>query len=161
MQSKFMTYPAHARAVASLGLPLVGGHLAQFAIGITDAIMLGWYGVDALAAVTLASSYFFALFLLGAGFAFAVMPMVAGFAAEEDEVSIRRATRMGLWLSVAFAIVVMPLMIWSEAVLIFLWQDPTVSADAQHYLRIAGFGLFPFLIAMVIKSYLAALEKVG
>ncbi len=159
MQSKFMTYPAHARAVATLGLPLVGGHLAQFSIGITDTIMLGWYGVDALAAVTLASSYFFALFLLGAGFAFAVMPMVAGFAAEEDEVSIRRATRMGLWLSIAFAVAVMPLMIWSEAVLLLLWQDPSVAADAQSYLRIAGFGMFPFLIAMVLKSYLAALEK--
>lgn len=159
MQSKFMTYPAHARAVATLGLPLVGGHLAQFSIGITDTIMLGWYGVDALAAVTLASSYFFALFLLGAGFAFAVMPMVAGFAAEEDEVSIRRATRMGLWLSIAFAVAVMPLMIWSEAVLLLLWQDPSVAADAQSYLRIAGFGMFPFLIAMVIKSYLAALEN--
>ena len=50
-----MTYRGHARAIALLGLPLIGGHLAQFAIGLTDTVMLGWYGVEALAAVTLAS----------------------------------------------------------------------------------------------------------
>lgn len=159
MQSKFMSYPAHVKAVSVLGLPLVGGHLAQIAIGVTDTIMLGWYGVDELAAVTLASSYFFVLFLMGAGFAFAVMPMVATFAAEDDEVSIRRVTRMGLWLSLGYGVLIMPLMIWSEALLLGIGQTASVAADAQHYLRIAGFGMFPWLVAMVIKSYLAALEK--
>ena len=97
--SKVMTYPDHFKAIAILGLPLIGGHLAQFAIGLTDTVMLGWYGVEALASVTLASSYYFVLFLFGAGFGWAVMPMVATAAAEEDETSIRRSTRMGLWLS--------------------------------------------------------------
>lgn len=159
MQSKFMSYPAHGRAVTTLGLPLVGGHLAQIAIGVTDTVMLGWYGVDALAAVTLASSYFFVLFLMGAGFAFAVMPMVATFDAEDDEISIRRVTRMGLWLSLAYAVVIMPFMIWSEVLLLLLGQTETVAVDAQNYLRIAGYGMFPWLVAMVVKSYLAALER--
>jgi MATE family multidrug resistance protein len=159
MQSKFMSYPSHASAVTTLGLPLVGGHLAQIAIGVTDTVMLGWYGVDALAAVTLASSYFFVLFLMGAGFAFAVMPMVATFDAEDDEISIRRVTRMGLWLSLAYAVVIMPFMIWSEALLLLMGQTETVAADAQNYLRIAGYGMFPWLVAMVVKSYLAALER--
>ena len=154
-----MSYPAHARAVTTLGLPLVGGHLAQIAIGVTDTVMLGWYGVDALAAVTLASSYFFVLFLMGAGFAFAVMPMVATFDAEDDEISIRRVTRMGLWLSLAYAVVIMPFMIWSEALLLLMGQTETVAADAQNYLRIAGYGMFPWLVALVVKSYLAALER--
>ena len=154
-----MSYPAHARAVTTLGLPLVGGHLAQIAIGVTDTFMLGWYGVDALAAVTLASSYFFVLFLMGAGFAFAVMPMVATFDAEDDEISIRRVTRMGLWLSLAYAVVIMPFMIWSEALLLLMGQTETVAADAQNYLRIAGYGMFPWLVALVVKSYLAALER--
>lgn len=154
-----MSYPSHASAVTTLGLPLVGGHLAQIAIGVTDTVMLGWYGVDALAAVTLASSYFFVLFLMGAGFAFAVMPMVATFDAEDDEISIRRVTRMGLWLSLAYAVVIMPFMIWSEALLLLMGQTETVAADAQNYLRIAGYGMFPWLVAMVVKSYLAALER--
>ena len=58
----------HLRAHLSLGLPLIGSHIAQMAINITDTVMLGWYGVDELAAVVLGSSTFFVLFILGSGF---------------------------------------------------------------------------------------------
>ncbi|WP_375228414.1 MATE family efflux transporter [Roseobacter sp. S98] len=154
-----MTYPDHSRAVLRLGLPLAGGHLAQIAIGVTDTVMLGWYGVDALAAVTLGSTFFFTLMIFGSGFAWAVMPLVASFVAEGDETGVRRATRMGLWLSIGFALLALPLMIWSEPVLLFTGQEPGVAADAGAYLQIAGLGIFPALLVMVLKSYLAALER--
>lgn len=154
-----MTYPGHARAIAVLGLPLIGGHLAQFAIGLTDTVMLGWYGVTELAAVTLAGSYFFVLFLMGSGFGQAVMPMVAASAAEGDEVQIRRTTRMGLWLSLLFCVAAMPLLWWSEPILLALGQGAEVSEMAARYLRVAGWGLIPALLVMALKSYLAALER--
>lgn len=159
MARETTTYSAHVRALLALGLPLIGGHLAQFAIGLTDAVMLGWYGVEALAAITLAGTYFFVLFLMGSGFAWAVMPMVAAFAAEEDETSLRRVTRMGLWLSAVFAAASMPLLWFSEPILLALGQDAGVAADAADYLRVAGWGIFPALLVMVIKSYLAAMER--
>ncbi|MDD9726275.1 MATE family efflux transporter [Roseovarius sp. SK2] len=56
------TYRAHARAALNLGLPLVGSHLAQLAITLTDALMLGWYSVEALAAEVLGGTLFFVLF---------------------------------------------------------------------------------------------------
>lgn len=154
-----MTYGGHAKAILFLGLPLIGGHLAQYAIGLTDTVMLGWYSVEALAAVTLSHSYFFVFFMLGSGFALAVMPMVAAAAARDDEVSVRRATRMGLWLSLGFALLVMPIMWKAKTVLGLLGQTPEVAEAGGEYLRIAGFGLIPALLVMVIKSYLAALER--
>jgi MATE family, multidrug efflux pump len=157
--SALMSYPGHVRAIAVLGLPLIGGHLAQFAIGLTDTVMLGWYGVTALAAVTLASSYFFLFFMLGSGFAFAVMPMVAASAASGDDVAIRRTTRMALWLSMVYALVVMPALWWSGQILQLLGQSEDVATLAAQYLRVAGWGLIPALIVMVLKSYLAALER--
>ena len=154
-----MSYPGHVRAILVLGLPIIGSNLGQFAIGLTDTVMLGWYGVEALAAVTLAASYFFVLFLMGSGFAWAVMPMVAAYDAEGDEIGLRRATRMGLWLSTMFAVLAMPLLWWSEPVLRALGQNEIVAGQAAQYLRIAGWGIFPALFVMVLKSYLAALER--
>ncbi|MEM8537770.1 MAG: MATE family efflux transporter [Pseudomonadota bacterium] len=154
-----MTYGAHLRAVLVLGLPLVGGHLAQFAIGLTDTVMLGWYGVDALAAVTLAGTLFYVFFLLGSGFAWAVMPMVAAFETKSDQTNVRRATRMGMWLSLGFAAFAVPFFIWSEPILLLLGQQPSVASDAAIYLKIAGWGIFPALMMMVLKSYLAALSR--
>ncbi|WP_425045561.1 MATE family efflux transporter [Primorskyibacter sp. S87] len=159
MTTQAMTYGGHVRAISKLGLPLIGGHLAQFAIGLTDTVMLGWYGVEALAAVTLAGSYFFVFFLMGSGFGWAVMPMVAAAEAKGDQTSIRRATRMGLWLSLAFATLVMPVFWWSESILLALGQGADVAARAGQYLRIGGWGIIPALLVMVLKSYLAALER--
>ncbi|WP_394198301.1 MATE family efflux transporter [Litoreibacter albidus] len=156
-----MTFTQHLRAVLVLGLPLVGSHLAQFAVQMVDTIMLGWYDTTALAASVLATSFFFVVFIMGAGFSFAVMPMVAEAAASDNSTRIRRVTRMGLWLSVLYALLFLPLMVWSDPLLRSLGQDPELSALAQEYLRIAGFGLFPALLVMVIKSYLAALERTG
>ena len=154
-----MTYTGHARAILWLGLPLIGGHLAQFAIGLTDTVMLGWYGVAELAAITLAASYFFVFFILGAGFALAVMPMVAAAAASQDQIAVRRITRMGLWLSLGYAVLALPAMIWAGPILRVLGQGDEVSTLAAQYLRVAGWGLIPALLVMVLKSYLAALER--
>lgn len=149
----------HARAILSLGLPLVGSHLAQFGLHVTDTVMLGWYGVLPLAAAVLGASSFFVMFILGSGFAKAVMPMVAAAQARGDEVQVRRVTRMGLWLSIMFGMLIYPVFWWSEAVLLGLGQKPDVAALAQDYLRIAGLGMIPALLVMVLKSHLAALER--
>ncbi|MEM6940496.1 MAG: MATE family efflux transporter [Pseudomonadota bacterium] len=154
-----MTYSGHARAILTLGLPLIGGHLGQVAIGVTDTVMLGWYSVEALAAVTLGSTYFFVLMIFGSGYAWAVMPMVATFAAEEDDTSIRRATRMGIWLSLGFACCALPVMLLAGPLLRMLGQGEALAADAGAYLAVAGWGIFPALLVMVLKSYLAALER--
>ena len=158
-KSTQMPYGQHAKAIMSLGLPLIGGHLAQFSIGLTDTVMMGWYSVEGLAAVTLASTFFFVLFIFGSGFAQAVMPLVASQYAENDDLQMRRTTRMGLWMSFVFAIAVMPMFYFSGGILLVLGQEPELAADAQAYLRIAGWGVIPALGVMVLKSYLAALER--
>ena len=87
------------RSFLTLGLPLIGSQLAQYLINLTDTLMMGWYGVDDLAAVVLANSIVFVLILVGAGFGWAVMPLVAAAVENGDHVQARRVTRMGLWAS--------------------------------------------------------------
>ncbi len=154
-----LSYPAHARATLVLGLPLIGSHLAQSALHVTDTVMLGWYGVTELAAVVLGASAFFVVFILGAGFAQAVMPMVAAALGRGDEVQVRRDTRMGIWLSIGFGALTYPLFWWSEPILLRLGQEPDVARLAQEYMRIAGLGMIPALIVMTLKSFLAALTR--
>lgn len=157
--TKPLTFPAHARATLALGLPLIGSHLAQMALHVVDTVMLGWYGVTELAAVVIGSSSFFVVFILGSGFAQAVMPMVAASLGEGDEAQVRRDTRMGLWLSAGFGIATYPLFWHSGVVLTALGQKPEVAALAQDFLRMAGLGMVPALLVMALKSYLAALNR--
>ncbi|MDJ1016631.1 MAG: MATE family efflux transporter [Paracoccaceae bacterium] len=152
------TVRAQARTLMALGLPLIGSHLAQIAIVTTDTLMLGWYGVLPLAAVSLASPIFFAILVLGSGFAWAVMPMVASSAAVGDDRQVRRTTRMGLWLSVLFGIVATPFFFFFEEGFLAIGQEAEVSALAGDYMAVIGFALTPALIVMLMRSYLSALE---
>lgn len=158
-----MTQPlsrtAHARATLALGLPLIGSHLAQMALHVTDTVILGWYGVAELAAVVLGTSAFFLVFILGSGFAQAVMPMVAQALARGEEAQVRRDARMGLWLSIGFGTLSYPLFWVSGSILLAAGQKPDVATLAQDFLRIAGLGMVPSLLVMVLKSYLAALQR--
>lgn len=153
------TNAAHARETLVLGLPLIGSHLAQMALHVTDTVMVGWYGVVPLAAVVLGASSFFIVFVVGSGFAKAVMPMVAAALGRGDETQVRRDTRMGLWLSIAYGIIVLPIFWWSGPILLALGQDPGVTAIAQDYMRIVGFGMVSALAVTVLQSYLSALHR--
>lgn len=154
-----LTYRQHARAVLGLGLPLVGSHLAQFAITLTDAAMLGWYNVESLAAGVLGGEMFFVFFIMGSGFAWAVMPMVASAQGAGEDAQVRRVTRMGLWASMLFGCLALPLLLFTEDILRALGQTDEVSRLAGDYNRINGWAIWPALLVMVLKSYLAALER--
>ncbi|MBU0642904.1 MAG: MATE family efflux transporter [Alphaproteobacteria bacterium] len=153
------TYMEHARRILVLGLPLAGSQLAQFAVHMTDVIMMGWYGLDELAALVLASGFWFVLFILLAGFAFAVMPLVATAAGRGDVTMVRRATRMAIWLSIIAAVVIYPVFGFSDEVLVALGQQPHIAAMAKPYLAVAGFEMIPALVVAVFRSYFSALER--
>ena len=152
-------YAPHLRATLALGLPLVGSHLARMAIGVADTVMVGWYGVVELAALVIATSFFHIMFFLGMGFGIGVMGLIAAAIARDDQIEVRRSTRMALWLSIVFAVLSLPPLWFSEPILLAIGQKPEVAALAQDYLRIAGFGLLPVLCGLTLNSYLAAMER--
>jgi multidrug resistance protein, MATE family len=107
----------------------------------------------------LGSTMFFSMFILGSGFAQAVMPLVATALGAGDETQVRRDTRMGIWLSIGYGILIYPAFWWSETLLLALGQGPDVAALGQDFMRIAGLGMVPALMVMALKSYLAAVGR--
>lgn len=154
-----MSIARHLRAILLLGLPLIGSNLAQMLLNVTDTVMVGWYGVEALAALVLGTSFFFSIFMLGNGIALAMMGRVSASLGAGDELQVRRDTRMGMWLSILFGLAMLPVFWNSAAILRALGQQPGIAALAQDYLRILGFGLAPALVMMVIRAYLSAQER--
>lgn len=161
MSARPLSHREHARALMKLAWPLIGSQVAQFAIGLTDAIMLGWYSLEAFAAQVLGGSFFFIILILGSGFAFGLQPMVANAQAKGDEQQIRRSTRMGFWLVLIYAALTVPFLLIAEPILVAIGQDPKLSMDADIYLKIMAFSVFPALLVNVLRSYLSALEQAG
>ena len=141
-----------------LGLPIVGSNLAMMLIGVTDIVMVGWHSVEELAALILATTLFFNIFILGSGVAFAVMPMVSSAAAVGDDTTVRRSTRMALWLSVIYGIFALPIFYISETIFLGLGQQPELARHAADYMWILAPAIIPSLWANVMRSYLSAME---
>lgn len=153
------SWRSHFVNTLTLGLPLIGAQMAQFLISTTDVLIVGQLGTVELAAMVLSAQYFFTLFIFGSGFSAASIPLAAQAEGRGDKTTVRRAIRMGMWVSLLYAVLVMPLFIYSEPVLLLLGQKPEVASRATHYLHIIGFGMFPALIVMCLRSFLSALER--
>jgi len=94
---------------------------------------------------------------MGAGFAWAVTPIVSAAVAAGEEAQVRRVTRMGLWLAVIYGLITTIPLMWSERLFLLIGQDAEVSALAQSYLRIAAWAMIPALMVTVIRAFLSAL----
>ena len=155
-----MEFFRYIRSLFLLSLPLIGGHIAQILIGVGDTLIVGRYSTEALAALVLGTTIFFIIFIFGAGFSFAAMALVSTANSEDKTTKIRRITRMALWLSLAFGLVVLPIFIFAERILLFLGQELNLAVLASQYLVFSGFAMFPALSASVLRCYLAAMEYV-
>ena len=152
---------AHFRATLTLGVPLIGAQLAQLGIHTTDVVILGRLGAAHLAAIVLASQFFFTIFILGSGFANAVMPMVAQAYGRGDTVSVRRSVRMGMWVVLIYSALMIPVFYSAESILLYAGQTPEVAALAGSYLSIAQWGIGPALLFMTLRGLVSAHGKAG
>lgn len=150
---------AHIRATLALGIPLIGAQLAQLGINTTDVMIVGQLGPEHLGAMVLAGQFLFTILVFGAGFSIAVIPMVAQAYGRGDVVSVRRSLRMGLWVVLAFWVLMLPAFFNSERILLAAGQKPEVAALAHGYIVIGQFAVLPALLYNVIRALVSAIGK--
>ncbi|WP_380873354.1 MATE family efflux transporter [Sphingomonas sp. DBB INV C78] len=151
------------RATLALAWPLILTNLAQSAIHATDVILLGRLGARELAAGALGTNLMMACVVIGSGLVMAASPMTAKalgarFNAVRD---VRRTVRQTMWAAVGITLPLWLLLWHGEAVLLTIGQEPALAADAGHFLRAMMWGLLPYLFYLVLRIFVAALERPG
>lgn len=152
---------AEIRATLALAWPLVLGNLAQTSIHTIDVIILGRYDVDALAAAALGVNLYFAFGVFCMGLMTAASPLIASeYGRRWNSVrDVRRTVRQALWAAFLICLPCWAILWNAEALLLLLGQDPGLSRDAAIFIQIAMWGLFPFLVYIVLRYYVTALEE--
>ncbi len=146
------------RGTLVLGLPLIGAQLAQSAIGVTDTLMMGWLGVEKLAGGVLAAQMHFIIWIFGAGFALAIIPLAANAQGADDERGVRRSMRMGIWaVSIYFCLSLVP-MWFARDIMLVLGQKPEIANIVEQYIHIAMWATLPQLLAFCLRSLLTVFE---
>ena len=142
----------HAREILRLGLPLVGNNLAIAAMGTVDTLMAGWLGSRSLAAVAVGVA-FYNLFLFGGlGVMMAVSPLVAHARGGARHGEVKLYARQALWLALAMAIVLVPLMFLVAPVLRLIGIAPEVIPEAAGFVHAMAAG-YPAMLAYLALRF--------
>ncbi len=145
----------------ALAWPIVLTNLSQMALTATDIAMLGHFSSDAMAAATIGGNLYYLFFPAIFGVAMGAAPMLAYARGRRlgHVRDMRRTVRQGFW-ACAFAIVPIWLALWNTApILRLLGQTELMSALAQEFTRSLMWGLLPFGWFMVLRGFIAALER--
>lgn len=150
-----------ATRLVQLSWPIILTNLGGIAMQTTDVIMIGWFGAEELAATALAINIRFVLFLFSIGVIAAISPMMAQSLGRRrfNVRDVRRTVRQGLWVAILVGLPASFILWRIDLVLTLLRQDPTLVNLATQYTRVAVFGFLPSLIFVVLRNFIAALER--
>jgi MATE family multidrug resistance protein len=150
-----------ARALASLSVPIILTNVGQVAIQTTDVVMIGWLGADALAASVLGVNVMFVLLLFAIGVVAATAPMIAQDLGHRRHAvrEPRRTVRQGLWVALAIGLPAWALLWQIAPILRLLGQDPALIVAAEPFVRAAMWGFLPALWFVVLRNFIASLER--
>lgn len=154
---------AEIAATLALSWPLILTNLAQTGLTTIDVILLGRLSAQALAAGALATNLYFACLIFGIGLITATSPLMAeAFGRRRRSVrDVRRTVRQGFWTALAFSVPVWAVLWQAESILLALGQQPALAAGAAQAMSTLQWGIFPFLVYLVLRTFLSALERPG
>ena len=151
------------RATGSLAWPLILTNVSQSLIQATDVLLLGRVGARTLAAAQLGVNLFVAFLIFGMGLVMAASPMMAkqlGMRRHSVR-DVRRTVRQALWAATAITIPFWLILWHTEAILVAMGEDPSLSADAGRFAHTLQWAMLPALYYLVLRSFVAALERPG
>ncbi|HEY8563968.1 MAG TPA: MATE family efflux transporter [Beijerinckiaceae bacterium] len=151
------------RATALLAWPMILTNAAQTLFSATDVVLMGRIGPDALAAGALAANLYFGVLIFGIGLVNAVSPLVAHEIGHRRHSvrDVRRTVRQGFWVALTISVPMCAVLWFGEALLLAMGQEPRLAEAAGIYLRALLWAGPSFLIYLVLRSFLAALERPG
>ena len=147
------------RATLALAAPLALAQLAQIGMGLTDTVLLGALGRDALAAGGLGAGMFFTTSAVLQGLVMGVGILVAHARGANTPEKIAPVLRAGFLLGTIAAVPLMVVLWYAEPLLLAIGEPPQLAEDVAAYMRILLFAAPASLWLAVQRSYLAAQDK--
>ena len=161
---------AEAWTTLALAWPIALTNLSGFVLPLTDSVLVGRLGAEALAAVTIGVNLYWALHAPTFGLALAAAPLLSqarGAGRRTDAPrrgwmrEMRRSARQALWAVAALTLPTWALLWHAESLLLASGQEPAIAALAGEYLRAFMWGMPLFGAFVVLRGFLAAMERPG
>ena len=152
---------AEAGALLRLAAPLTGLALVNMAMSVTDTLMTAAFGVEALAAVAVASDFYSILFYLAVGCIGGLGPLYAAAHAAGDADRLARLRTAGIVTCLLLALPICGLLWHTPALLSLLGISENLADAGTGYARAMALTLIPMLAVGVLRTRLTAIERPG
>lgn len=145
------------RALLALAAPLALVHIGNVMISAVDTAVVGRLGEIALGAVGLGTSLFFAVTVVGLGLMLGLDPLISQAIGAGERRHARELLWQSVWLSLLISVPLTLAILGVVALLPLTGVDPATARDTATYVLGRLPSLWPFLLAIGIRSYLQAL----
>lgn len=144
------------RAMLAVAAPLAGANLAQMAMQVTNAVMVGHLGAVPLAAAGLGNALNATLLMTSLGLLTAVAPLAAHALGAGDHSAAGRVAGGGLIVAAVLAAPMMATLMLVPPLLSGLGYEPGLVAEIGRFLWTISWGIPGFLGAAVLRFRLIA-----
>lgn len=152
------TLGRHAADTARLAGPLAIAQLSQMAMSVTDTVLLGSLGADALAAGGLGANLFFVVVTVLQGVLTSVSVSVAQARGADDESRVPHIYWTGFALSLLLAVPAFALLSFAAPILLALGEPPLLAHHVGEYAAVLRWGAPASLIGVgLMRSFLPAI----
>lgn len=144
-----------ARLAVPLAIVQVGYHLT----GLVDTALAGRVDAHTVAATGLGAQVFFAAMIFGVGICMGVDPLISQAIGAGKQQRARHIVWQGIWVATLIAL---PLTVCTYGFglsLELFGVDPVLAADVRLYLNARLAGIWPLMIAIVLRAYCQAMHN--
>lgn len=149
-----------ARAVIAIAAPAAATQLGLMSMGAVDAMMLGRYSAEAMAAGALGHNVSMAVIIMAQGLLMAIDPLVAQSWGSSDRSRVRFHFQQGLMLAVTLSIPIALALFRVEPLLEAFRQQASIVAPTAAYVRTVTAGVPAFLMFVALRRGLQAMDIV-
>jgi len=143
---------ADARAIASLGAPLLGNNLSITGMSFADTVMAGQLGARELAGLAVGVAYYNLFMMTGLGLLMAVSPAIAHAYGADDARRVTSYARQSWWLVLALSLLLVTGLLQVRWVLPLLQIAPEIVPISVGYVETIAWGM-PGLLAFLALRY--------
>ena len=154
----FNRYKHYYTELLILAFPILLGNMGHTLIGATDILVVARYNIDALAAITIANSIFFTIFIFGLGILVSISVILANFRGERKPT--KRYLFTGMVFSLILAFIFAVISYFSKYLIDFGGFEKHLVPYIKQYISIVSFSIFGMYLFEGIKQFLQAHEIV-
>ena len=149
-------FAAELRALLPIAAPLAAANLSNMAMGLTNAVMVGYLGGAALSAAGLGGGLYFTIGITCQSILAAVAPLAARAIGARRHRIAGEIAATGLVLAIVAAVPVIALLSVLQRLLAAIGYEPGLAAEIGRYLDAIRWGVPGFLAFGVVRGLLAA-----